>query len=86
MRQRLGVPISASHEEEVAGALGVEPARARQEAVRLRVLLPDNETAGVESVERLRLENKLLRYLLEHQDSAGECIIGLDDLLALVRP
>lgn len=85
MRQRLGFSISASQEEEVARALGVEPARAREEAARLRALLEGDERAGTES-ERLRLEIKLLRYFLEHQDSAGERIAGSDDLHAFVRP
>ena len=86
LEQMVGVSISVPQEKEVAHALDVELARAREDVARLRALIASDERNSAELLKWLRFENKLLRYVLDHQNSTGDCTIDIEELLAMVRP
>jgi hypothetical protein len=86
LHQMVRVSISVPQEEEVAHALGVELARAREDVARLRTLIASDERNSAELLKWLRFENKLLRYVVGHQNSMGDCTIDIEELLAMVRP
>lgn len=86
LHQVAGVHIPAAHEEEIARTLGVELARAKEQAARLQAAMAVHGRNSMELLPWMRLEAKLLRYLVEHQNSAGEFSLDVEELLAMVRP